>query len=87
MTLRFFSVFIVLCAAGCTREPTWYDESKEYGRQREERIAQLEEQGLSHTNAARAFDLETAIRNTERPPMPPEQSKELNEMVDKAIHE
>ncbi|MFH0908159.1 MAG: hypothetical protein V1929_05300 [bacterium] len=69
----------VLCFTACSeRKMSWYDESKGYDQQRQERIDTLVGQGAALTSAAREADLESAIRNTERGPgVPPLEGADL----------
>jgi hypothetical protein len=56
---------LALVGCGENPTPTWYDESKAFDHQRDERVQQLMEQGQSYEDAARNFYAEQAQKNTE----------------------
>lgn len=75
MTFRGYPILCVALAAllsACQERKTmtWYEESKELDKQREVRVKQFMDQGMTEDAAKQAHDFEQMIKNTELPPNP-----------------
>lgn len=63
---------LALLAAGCDLGSDWYSRSRELKRVKQERIKELQAQGLSEEEAAAIWNRELSVRQTEGAPLLPD---------------